>query len=237
MSGSGGTSWDMFLDDADDHLAAAETPISPAGQHHWSEQPAKSQPLPTSLTFPPPLKTRNEPVVAQTQAPKFVQVKFHEYRTQIVKNGDGLVLVPGEFVITEADRGCDIGEVLSVDVTPNDRDAANAKPLIRKAAPHELKTLPMKKESEIRAKEVCQEKADEMGLPMTVLATEFQFDGKKLTVYFSASQYVDFRSLVHNLFCVFGTRIWMVWYDGEAPVRDVFTHTQPHIRVPRVTEA
>jgi hypothetical protein len=25
------------------------------------------------------------------------------------------------------------------------------------------------------------------------------------------------------MFRIFGTRIWMVWYDGDAPVRDVLT--------------
>jgi cell fate regulator YaaT (PSP1 superfamily) len=50
---------------------------------------------------------------------------------------------------------------------------------------------------------------------MNITRAEFQFDGKKLTFYYTADAYVDFRDLVRALFKVFGTRIWMVWYKWE----------------------
>jgi cell fate regulator YaaT (PSP1 superfamily) len=131
---------------------------------------------------------------------------------------------PGDYVITEADRGSDVGLVIETDPNTTERERITAKALLRKATAHDIALLPLKQEREARARELCQEKANELGLPMIVTSTEMQFDGKKLTVYFSASQYIDFRNLVHTLFRVFGTRIWMVWYDEQGPVRDVFTH-------------
>jgi cell fate regulator YaaT (PSP1 superfamily) len=52
---------------------------------------------------------------------------------------------------------------------------------------------------------------------MDITRAEFQFDGKKLTFYYMAAAYVDFRDLVRALFRVFGTRIWMVWYKRGDP--------------------
>ena len=66
-------------------------------------------------------------------------------------------------------------------------------------------------------------KVKELGLPMLITDAEYQMDGKKLTFYYTASKYVDFRNLVRVLFKTFSTRIWMVWHDGNAPVKDVFT--------------
>ena len=63
---------------------------------------------------------------------------------------------------------------------------------------------------------------------MLITGAEFQFDGKKLTFYYTASIYVDFRNLVRTLFKTFGMRIWMVWHDGHAPVKDVLQRNEHH---------
>ncbi|OHT15598.1 hypothetical protein TRFO_42456 [Tritrichomonas foetus] len=175
----------------------------------------------------------------------YFKVQFHPNRSTVVCNPNGLNLAVGDYVLTEADRGYDIGQIISEiseselhshhssnnynndsssDSGSNNGDANGNKPIIRKATQHEIYMLQSKQQKEEKAREICQEKANELGLPMTVTSTEYQFDGKKLTVYFRATEYIDFRNLVHTLFRVFGTRIWMVWYDGQAPVRDVFTH-------------
>jgi cell fate regulator YaaT (PSP1 superfamily) len=40
----------------------------------------------------------------------------------------------------------------------------------------------------------------ELGLPMTVLGTEYQFDRRRLTVYFLSHRRIDFRELAKDLF-------------------------------------
>ena len=223
MDGSGAGSWNLFLDDGEEHLSATYPAQAAVERDSWPE---------------PSLKYTDAPVFTQDtgimqghtddmELPHFVEVKFHECRTQIVKNTLSDPLSVGEYVVTQADRGYDFGQIVSINSSPLHSDAANAKYIIRKATPQDIMSIPERKEREKQARDICQQKADEIGLPMTITATEYQFDGKKLTVYFSATQYIDFRGLVHTLFRVFGTRIWMVWYDGRAPVRDVFTHTRP----------
>ena len=79
---------------------------------------------------------------------------------------------------------------------------------------------------EVNALKICQMKVKELNLPMEITGAEYQYDGKKLTFYYSATQYIDFRNLVRILFKIFSTRIWMVWHDGNAPVKDVLTKNE-----------
>ena len=153
-------------------------------------------------------------------AGEYYFVQFHPNRTLLVKNTPKILLDLNDYV-----RGYDIGKIVKNELHPLEKDVIAARNIIRKATPYEVSMIPNKEEKEKNARNVCQEKADELGLPMKITATELQFDGKKLTVYFSANQYIDFRNLVHTLFREFGTRIWMVWFDGTSPVRDVFTHS------------
>lgn len=230
--------WELFLDEEEDHHPR-ETVLP--SLHDGFTDPGISSPVSRSMSptwagtltedpiTPPQRSISRSPIRSVTRPviPAYVDVRFHEKRHQIVKNTVNIPISVGDYILTEADRGVDLGQVIATDIKVADREAAGLKAVVRKASQHEIATLPGKLEREIRAREVCQAKAEELNLPMTITATEFQYDGKKLTVYFCASQYIDFRDLVHILFRYFGTRIWMVWYDGEAPVRDVFTHSSP----------
>ncbi|HVT40498.1 MAG TPA: regulatory iron-sulfur-containing complex subunit RicT, partial [Gemmatimonadaceae bacterium] len=60
------------------------------------------------------------------------------------------------------------------------------------------------------------EKVRAQGLEMKVSDSEWQWDKKKLTIYFTAEKRVDFRELVRQLEGLFGTRVQM-WHIG---VRD-----------------
>jgi cell fate regulator YaaT (PSP1 superfamily) len=148
-------------------------------------------------------------------------VCFHQNRTETL-----IAQFPcpdGAYVITDADRGFDIGQIVAPTERPSPRDLKAIRSILRLATPEEIARIPEKESRELTALQLCQTKVRELALPMEITGAECQFDGKKLTFYYSASRFVDFRDLVRGLFRVFGTRIWMVWYDGHAPVRDVFT--------------
>ncbi|KAK4202548.1 hypothetical protein QBC40DRAFT_294608 [Triangularia verruculosa] len=82
--------------------------------------------------------------------------------------------------------------------------------LIRRLAqPHEIQGLREKEGQEAKAKRVCQQKVKEHGLNMEILDAEFQVDWKKLTFYYFADSYINFNSLVTDLFKIYKTRIWM----------------------------
>lgn len=83
------------------------------------------------------------------------------------------------------------------------------KTIKRLATPHEVKALQDKEGNEAKAKRVCQQKVIEHGLNMEILDAEFQMDGKKLTFYFFSTEYINFNTLVTDLFKMYKTRIWM----------------------------
>ncbi|KAF3914253.1 hypothetical protein AA313_de0206251 [Arthrobotrys entomopaga] len=92
-----------------------------------------------------------------------------------------------------------------------DPSASELKPKMikRLAQVHEIQTLRDKEANEAKAKRVCQQKVIEHRLPMEILDAEFQMDWKKLTFYYYADTYINFNSLVTDLFKIYKTRIWM----------------------------
>ncbi|EPE06241.1 psp1 domain-containing protein [Ophiostoma piceae UAMH 11346] len=79
----------------------------------------------------------------------------------------------------------------------------------RLAQTHEIQALRDKEGNEAKAKRVCMQKVKEHGLNMEILDAEFQMDWKKLTFYYFADAYINFNSLVTDLFKIYKTRIWM----------------------------
>ncbi|KAE8352937.1 hypothetical protein BDV28DRAFT_118228 [Aspergillus coremiiformis] len=89
--------------------------------------------------------------------------------------------------------------------------AVDIKPKLikRLAQHHEIQSLREKEGNEAKAKRVCQQKVAEHRLNMEILDAEFQMDWKKLTFYYFADSYINFNSLVTDLFKIYKTRIWM----------------------------
>ncbi|KAI1329309.1 hypothetical protein F5Y16DRAFT_106214 [Xylariaceae sp. FL0255] len=79
----------------------------------------------------------------------------------------------------------------------------------RLAQSHEISGLRDKEGNEAKAKRMCMQKVKEHGLNMEILDAEFQMDWKKLTFYYFADSYINFNSLVTDLFKIYKTRIWM----------------------------
>jgi hypothetical protein len=154
-------------------------------------------------------------------AMKFYSVRFHASRCDTVASATQFN--DGDFVVTDADRGIGIGQILCQVPMQRIKNPMDIKLIVRKATADEIAGIPVKEEREKCAMLVCREKVQELALQMEITGAEFQFDGKKLTIYYSAHAYVDFRDLVKGLFRVFGTRIWMVWHDGKAPVKNVYS--------------
>ncbi|KAI1084405.1 hypothetical protein F5B20DRAFT_295012 [Whalleya microplaca] len=90
-------------------------------------------------------------------------------------------------------------------------NAGELKPKLikRLAQNHEVHSLRDKEGNEAKAKRMCMQKVKEHGLNMEILDAEFQMDWKKLTFYYFADAYINFNSLVTDLFKIYKTRIWM----------------------------
>jgi hypothetical protein len=208
---------------ADPSMPPSHVPGSPSGRSRGrgSPRPGPTLPGPESAPlnrdFDQSLTFQGEIELPETgHLPhQLYQVEFNPNRSAVFHAPPRVRVNVGDYVLTEADRGFDVGRVVGLVTRPSPRDATGAKVIVRTATQNEVQQLPQKAEREARALQLCRTKTAELGLPMNVTRAEFQFDGKKLSFYYTAGSYVDFRDLVRMLFKIFGTRIWMVWYEGD----------------------
>src|SRR4051812_1114371 len=119
-------------------------------------------------------------------------------------------------VIVEADRGEDLGHVHSVGEAANQRNAKVAHGLggatptqkaRRLATESEVRQLNTARTDDEDARKKTIERVRANALVMKVTDAEWQWDRKKLTLYFTAEKRVDFRTLVRELASMFRTRI------------------------------
>jgi len=128
-------------------------------------------------------------------------------------------------VIVDADRGEDLGvvnatgELAAIRRTGTAHGKAQAdpvRPALRAASADDITKGAQLRADEENVRRRAIEKTRAQGLEMKVSDTEWQWDRKKLTIYFTAEKRVDFRQLVRQLEGLFGTRVQM-WHIG---VRD-----------------
>jgi cell fate regulator YaaT (PSP1 superfamily) len=117
--------------------------------------------------------------------------------------------------VVEADRGEDLGEVLAMGAVAERKCSASGgcgtpvpeRKVVRRARADEVQRRDGLREDENRIRSEARRKVREHGLKMKVTEAEWQFDRKKLTIYFTADRRVDFRELVRDLARTFRTRI------------------------------
>lgn len=120
-------------------------------------------------------------------------------------------------VIVEADRGEDLGLTHSNGELASKRFAGVAhgevagpveKRIVRLATPEEAEQEHrLRHEDDEVARRQAMERVRDHGLAMKVSDAEWQWDRKKLILYFTAERRVDFRALVRDLAGTFRTRI------------------------------
>jgi cell fate regulator YaaT (PSP1 superfamily) len=145
----------------------------------------------------------------------FAEVRFKGTRRECFTSR-GVDVVPGAYVLVEADRGEDLGEVTALGTIARRKCAASPsgcpttspeRRILRLAEPEEIQALQELRADEARVRLEAAAHVARHGLKMKVTESEWQFDRKKLIVYFTAERRVDFRELVRDLARVFRTRI------------------------------
>jgi len=149
-------------------------------------------------------------------APHLVEVAFKGKRKEFfLWDGEDPPRVESP-VIVEVDRGEDFGRVHAIGERAATRcggcahgcgTAAPERKVLRAATPEDerrARELPDEDES---ARRKASERVKAHALVMKVSDAEWQWDRKKLTLYFTAEKRVDFRALVRDLAAAFRTRI------------------------------
>jgi len=150
---------------------------------------------------------------------ELIEVQFKGNRRECFTWDNEHPLSPGDSVIVELERGRDLGQIAAVgdaadkkcSMRCNGETDSNGEKKIRKilrVASEEDRHLHIElRKGEQEVKQAVVERVKQHGLVMKVCDAEWQWDRKKLTIYFTAEARVDFRALVRDLAGLFRTRI------------------------------
>jgi len=150
-----------------------------------------------------------------------LEIVFKGNRKEYFRWPEAEPLGTGDAVIVEVDRGQDLGRVGAVgepavrkcvracgNCSAADAVAQKApRRVLRRARPDEVRTAEHLRGTEDDVRRKTRERVLQHALPMKVTDAEWQWDRRKLTIYFTADQRVDFRALVRDLASIFRTRI------------------------------
>lgn len=152
--------------------------------------------------------------------PELVEVRFKGNRKAFYTWDQPAALAVGDPVVVEAERGNDLGTVSAVGETAQRKCGVGCNgcalteapkdpsgKIVRQASSDEQRVGTELRKAEDDVRRTVIERVRTHGLSMKVSDAEWQWDRKKLTVYFTAEQRVDFRTLVRDLAALFRTRI------------------------------
>jgi cell fate regulator YaaT (PSP1 superfamily) len=138
---------------------------------------------------------------------EIVEIQFKAQRKELFANARALYLRTGNYCVVQADRGEDMGLIISLaQADPSDIES-DMKEVLRHATDKDIELLEEIREKEKESLNICQDKVTEHELPMKLVDVEYQFDGNKITFYFTSDGRIDFMELVKDLAGVFRTRI------------------------------
>jgi len=103
-------------------------------------------------------------------------------------------------VVVKTSRGLELGRVV---ISPKQVLASEVptplKQVVRKAEPEDIKRAQELEDKEREALAECGQLITKLELPMKLISAEYNLDGSRLTIFFSAAERVDFRELVREL--------------------------------------
>ena len=153
----------------------------------------------------------------------FIEVIFRTGRIGYYQNTKGLNIQPEDIIIVEVERGDDIAQVIHLGINEEEMDAQvlTGKTLnIRRQANYEdLEKMKNLNYEEDKAAKTFLGLLDHYPFEMKLIETIYQFDGNKLTFFFTADGRIDFRNFVRELANIFKTRIELHQTTGRDEAR------------------
>ena len=149
-----------------------------------------------------------DPKLPPAEAHEILEVIFKARRREYYANPKEVPLRGGDWIVVQAERGEDLGKVHHThEWVKRDHLPGNLRAVIRQARPEDLERLEQNRAKEERAFQTCKERVLQREIEMKLVDCEYQFDGNRITFFFTAEKRVDFRDLVKDLAAVFRTRI------------------------------
>jgi cell fate regulator YaaT (PSP1 superfamily) len=113
----------------------------------------------------------------------------------------------GDYVVVETVRGVEIGLVVQGVMEVDNNKVKDLKSVLRLATKKDVEQYKKNIARKPEALEICQELIDKNKLPMKLLDAEYTLDNKKIIIYYTAEDRVDFRELLKDLASAFHLRI------------------------------
>ncbi len=140
--------------------------------------------------------------------PTVVGVRFKDSGKLYHFEPGDLQLMVGDWAVVETARGPELARVgQAAHEMTDDEVIGEIKPVLRRAGDAEFNSLAQYGQYLDEALQICAERVSEHRLPMRMIKAEYNFDGSRLTFFFTSDKRVDFRLLVRDLARTFHTRI------------------------------
>jgi cell fate regulator YaaT (PSP1 superfamily) len=141
----------------------------------------------------------------------YIEVEFRSGRMGYYQNPDSLQIQPEDLIVVEVERGEDIAQIVHMAVPRDSKDLHEANGRVfkirRTATNDDLDKLHNIGYEEEKATKTFNDILLRYPFEMKLIETVYQFDGNKLTFFFTADGRIDFRTFVRELATIFKTRI------------------------------
>ncbi len=141
----------------------------------------------------------------------FIEVEYRSGKLAYFTNPNNLDIKPDNYVIVEVERGYDIVKVVHCSVWTEEisHQHQNNKlmKIVQIAGAEEMSQLQAVIDKEKSATEKFLSLLTKYSFEMKLIETIYQFDGNKLTFFFTSDGRIDFREFVRELATAFRTRI------------------------------
>ncbi|MFA7544085.1 MAG: regulatory iron-sulfur-containing complex subunit RicT [Candidatus Cloacimonadaceae bacterium] len=141
---------------------------------------------------------------------EYIEVEFRSGRMGYYQNPEGLPIGPEDLIVVEVERGEDIAQIVHM-AAPREANecptCSRTYKLLRIASELDLEKMQNLGYEEEKASRSFNEVLARYPFEMKLIETIYQFDGNKLTFFFTADGRIDFRTFVRELAMIFKTRI------------------------------
>ncbi len=112
----------------------------------------------------------------------------------------GIALEVNDCVVVKTTRGLEIGQVVIAPHQVLENEITEPlKPVERKAEEEDIKQAEELENKEKEVLEECGRLISQLGLPMKLICAEYNLEGNRCTILFTAEDRIDFRELVREL--------------------------------------
>lgn len=141
----------------------------------------------------------------------YIEVEFRTGRMGYYQNPDKLPIQPEDLIVVEVERGEDIAQIVHMAVPRDENELHESSGRIykirRSANDTDMDKLHNIGYEEDKATNTFNDVLSRYPFEMKLIETVYQFDGNKLTFFFTADGRIDFRTFVRELATIFKTRI------------------------------